>query len=192
MLLKTKQKQLINSNLLIFYELGGVKTERHCQPSLSLSTVRCVLLLSAHYSVGGGTHSSFYTYTFTWKRRNTSTVRLKEERKDRHTFISEIKRQKIIENQCNTSWSRLAEQADLSSLRKKHIDPGESKIKRVEKKNVFSKTDEAFLSLLLNLDAKELRRDELHCEMSKWDLTEQLGQTRFRHLEYTHTRGFCF
>jgi len=59
-------------------------------------------------------------------------------------------------------FSRLAAQADLSSLRKKHIDP-----------------DEAFLSLLLNLDAKELRADELHCELSKWDLTEQLSQTRF-------------
>ena len=51
--------------------------------------------LSLSLAAATGRRHSHFTYAFTWKR-STSI-----ERKDRHTFISEIKRQKIIENQCN-------------------------------------------------------------------------------------------
>ena len=40
--------------------------------------------------------------------------------------------------------------------------------------------DEAYLSLLLNTDAKELRPSELSRELIKWDLEKTLDNTRFR------------
>ena len=48
----------------------------------------------------------------------------------------------------------------------------------------FLYLDEAYLSLLLNTDAKELRPSELSRELMKWDLEKRLENTRFRKVLY--------
>lgn len=85
MLLKTKQKQLINSNLLIFYELGGVKTERHCQPSLSLY---CALRAAALCTLQcGRRHTLFILYLHIYMKEKKHKHREAKGREKRQTHI---------------------------------------------------------------------------------------------------------
>ena len=94
---------------------------------------------------------------------------------------------KIIENQCNklkptcpggpvvtekeTYRSRLGTHHDIQS---------NTSVLFFLSRLIFLLSDEAFLSLLLNTDAKELKSEELCDLLNKWDLKNELQYTRYR------------